>query len=44
MGYKLSKFSSVAHGTHFVGRTKAEFPRCIRTEIRKAKRSFVNVH
>lgn len=27
MGYKWSKFNSVAHGTYFVGRTKAEFPR-----------------
>lgn len=27
MGYKLSKFNSAAHGTRFVGRTKAEFPR-----------------
>lgn len=27
MGYKWSKFNSVAHGMHFAGRTKAEFPR-----------------
>lgn len=27
MAYKLSKFNSVAHGTRFVGRTKAEFLR-----------------
>lgn len=27
MAYKLRKFSSVARGTRFVARTKAEFPR-----------------